>query len=367
MSDHQLNVNPISSWIPFDKKPLIISGPCSAETEEQLVNTGLALKKLGKVDAIRAGIWKPRTRPNSFEGNGTIALPWIKSVKEATGLPFATEVATPQHIDEALKYGADILWIGARSTVNPFTVQEMADALRGVDVPVLIKNPINPELQLWIGAIERIYNAGIRNVAATHRGFSTHQKTKYRNAPLWQIPIELKTIFPSLPIIGDPSHITGKRTMIFETSQRALDLNYDGLMIECHLNPDKAWSDAAQQVTPDALEQIISALRIREATSDDALFVNHLEELRHKIDDSDRELLEVIATRMSLVEKLGEYKKDHNVAIFQVERWNEVFKSRPEWAERMNIHKDFVAELFKLIHLESIRKQTEVVERENVQ
>ncbi len=366
MANQKLDINPLSSWIKFDKKPLIIAGPCSAETEEQLVKTGLALKKLN-VDAIRAGIWKPRTRPNSFEGNGSIALPWIKTLKQEVGLPFATEVATPQHIEEALKYGADILWIGARSTVNPFTVQEMADALKGVDIPVLIKNPINPELALWIGAIERIYNAGIKNIAAIHRGFSTFQKTKYRNIPLWQIPIELKTIFPNLPIIGDPSHIGGKRNLIYDISQKSLDLNYDGLMIESHLDPDKAWSDASQQVTPAALEQIISALKIRQSSSDNAIFINHLEELRTKIDDTDRELIEVLAARMSLVEHLGEYKRENNVAIFQVDRWNDVYKSRPEWAERMNVNKDFVAELFKLIHLESIRKQTEVVEKEKVQ
>ncbi len=365
MSKQKLTFNPLSAWASNEKKPLIISGPCSAETEEQLVNTALALKKLN-VHAIRAGIWKPRTRPNSFEGNGTIALPWIKSVKEATGLPFATEVATPQHIEEALKYGADILWIGARSTVNPFTVQDMADALKGVDIPVLIKNPINPELALWIGAIERIYNAGVRNIAAIHRGFSTQRKTKFRNEPLWGIAIELKTVFPDLPIICDPSHITGKRTAIYEVSQKALDLNYDGLMIEAHLDPDNAWSDAAQQVTPAALEQIISALKIRQATSQDAMFINHLEEMRHQMDDIDRDLLEVLAQRMTMVQKAGEYKREHNVAIFQQDRWAEIFKSRPEWAEKMNVNKDFVADLFKLIHTESIRIQTEITEREKL-
>jgi chorismate mutase len=357
-----LTFKPLSSWIKYDQKPLVIAGPCSAESEEQLLNTARALKKLN-VDALRAGIWKPRTRPNSFEGNGVIALPWIQTVKKEVGLPFAVEIATPQHIEEALKYGVDILWIGARSTVNPFNVQEIADALRGVKVPVLIKNPINPELALWIGAIERIYNAGVENIAAIHRGFSTFQKGKYRNDPFWQIPIELKTIFPDLPIICDPSHIGGKRDLIFDLSQKALDLNYDGLMIETHLDPDNAWSDASQQVTPDRLAEILSDLKIRQASSDDAFFVNKLEEIRGQIDRADRELIEVLATRMSLVEKLGEYKKENNVAIFQVERWNEVFKSRPEWAAKMNVHEDFVAELFKLIHLESIRKQTEVSER----
>jgi chorismate mutase len=360
-----LQFKPLSSWIKYDQKPLVIAGPCSAESEEQLLNTAIALKKLN-VDALRAGIWKPRTRPNSFEGHGMKALPWIQTVKKEVGLPFAVEIATPQHVDEALKHGVDILWIGARSTVNPFNVQEIADALRGVKVPVLIKNPINPELALWIGAIERIYNAGVENIAAIHRGFSTFQKEKYRNIPLWQIPIELKTIFPDLPIICDPSHIGGKRDLIYDLSQKALDLNYDGLMIETHLDPDNAMSDAAQQVTPERLGEILSDLKIRQATSDNALFINKLEEIRGKIDRVDHELIEVLAARMSLVEKLGEYKKENNVAIFQVERWNEVFKSRPEWAARMNVHEDFIAELFKLIHLESIRKQTEVSERSTV-
>lgn len=358
-----LQFKPLSSGIKYDdQKPLIIAGPCSAESEEQLLNTARALKNL-HVDVLRAGIWKPRTRPNSFEGHGIKALPWIQTVKKEVGLPFAVEIATPQHIEEALKHGVDILWIGARSTVNPFNVQEIADALRGVKVPVLIKNPINPELALWIGAIERIYNAGVEHIGAIHRGFSSFQKGKYRNEPLWQIPIELKTLFPDLPLICDPSHIAGKRSFIYDLSQKAMDLNYDGLMIESHLDPDNAWSDAAQQVTPVRLAEILSELKIRQATSDDALFVNKLEEIRSQIDRVDHELIEVLAARMSLVEKLGEYKKENNVAIFQVERWNEVFKSRPEWAAKMKVHEDFVAELFKLIHLESIRKQTEVSER----
>lgn len=362
MSNSTLRVNPLSSWISLRQKPLVIAGPCSAETEEQVINTARALKQLN-VDAFRAGIWKPRTRPNSFEGNGVVALSWLQSVKRETGLPTAVEVATPEHIEQCLKHGVDILWIGARTTVNPFNVQEMADALRGVDVPVLIKNPINPELALWIGAIERIYNAGVKNIAAIHRGFSTFQKEKYRNIPLWQIPIELKTTFPDLPIICDPSHIGGKRDLIYDISQKALDLNYDGLMIETHLDPDNAWSDASQQVTPERLAEILNELHIRQPSSNDALFVNQLEEIRRQIDRVDHEMIEVLARRMSLVERLGEYKKENNVAIFQVERWNEVFKTRPDWAARMNVSQEFIGELFKLIHLESIRKQTEVHEK----
>jgi chorismate mutase len=359
----QLDILPLKSWTHIQgKQPYIIAGPCSAESEEQMVTTAVALKKLG-VHAFRCGIWKPRTRPNGFEGFGKQALPWVKAVKDATGLPVATEVAKPEHIEAALKAGVDILWIGARTTVNPFNVQELADALKGVDVPVLIKNPVNPQLELWIGAIERIHNAGIRKLAVIHRGFSTFQKTKYRNAPLWQIAIELKTKFPEIPIIGDPSHMGGKRNLIYELSQKALDLNYDGLIIESHPDPDNALSDAAQQLTPDALEQVLLALKQRFTYSDNALFINHLEEIRNKIDDIDRELMEVLVARQLLVEELGEYKRENNVTVFQQDRWNEIMQTRGDWAERMNLYPEFITEVFKLVHAESIRKQTEVWEK----
>jgi chorismate mutase len=356
-----LDIAPLSTWLDYKQKPLIISGPCSAETEEQTLETCRQLKKL-KVDVLRAGIWKPRTRPNSFEGNGLKALPWLKAAKEETGLPTAVEVATPTHIEQALKYDVDILWLGARTTVNPFNVQEIADALQGIDVPVLIKNPVNPDLALWIGAIERIYNAGVRKMAVIHRGFSALQSSKYRNEPMWQIAIELKTILPNLPIIGDPSHMGGKREYLQELAQKALDLNYDGLMIESHIDPLNAWSDAAQQLTPEDLHHLLGELKIRiiKSESDDVVFINQLEELRKQIDNVDRELLEVLKTRMSLVEKACEYKIAHNVTIFQTDRWNEIFRTRTEWAKKMNVNPDFIEEIYKLIHVESIRRQTEV-------
>jgi chorismate mutase len=363
--DLELNISPLNSWLPH-KSPAIIAGPCSAETEDQLVETCLQLKEL-KVDAFRAGIWKPRTRPNNFEGNGIIALPWIQTVKKYTNLPFAVEVATPQHIEQALKYGVDILWIGARTTVNPFNVQDLADALKGIDVPVMIKNPVNPDLSLWLGAIERIYNAGITKIAAIHRGFSSLEESKYRNPPTWQIPLELKRMFPQIPLICDPSHITGRRDLIQSVSQKALDLNYDGLMIESHPTPDEAWSDAKQQITPARLGEILSQLQIRVATSTDTEFINQLEGLRKKIDEIDRELMEVLAARMAVVEQVGEYKKDNNITIFQLDRWNEVFRTRPQWAAKMGLSQDLIAEIYKLIHVESIRKQTEVMSRPNVE
>jgi len=364
----ELDIQPLQSWAPHEDRPLIISGPCSAESEEQLVSTGKQLKDVG-IDVLRAGIWKPRTRPNSFEGYGEKALPWLQTAKKELGLPVTIEVAKPQHIELALKHDVDILWIGARTTVNPFNVQELADALKGVDVPVMIKNPVNPDLNLWIGAIERIYNAGIRKMAVIHRGFSAFQKTKFRNEPTWQIPIELKTILPNMPIIGDPSHIAGRRDLIQEVSQKSLDLNYDGLMIESHRDPDNAMSDAKQQVTPDSLKNILGGLqtRISRGEANDVVFINQLEELRKQIDNVDRELIENLKTRMNLVEKACEYKLQNNVTIFQVERWNDIFRSRSDWAKKMHIKEDFVSEIYKLIHIESIRSQTEVmVKRESV-
>ncbi|MGD1840258.1 MAG: chorismate mutase [Thermonemataceae bacterium] len=361
--DLQLDLLPMNAWLPH-KTPAIIAGPCSAESEEQLLQTCLQLKEL-KVDALRAGIWKPRTRPNNFEGHGKVALPWVAAVKKEVKLPFTIEVATPEHVELALKYGVDILWIGARTTVNPFNVQALADALKGVDVPVMVKNPVNPDLALWLGAIERIYNAGVTKLAAIHRGFSSLQESKYRNAPTWQIPIELKRLFPNMPLICDPSHITGKRDMIAMVSQKALDLNYDGLMIETHIDPDNAWSDAKQQVTPSMLGNILANLKLRVASSDNAEFMNQLDELRKQIDGVDRELIEILASRMALVEKIGEYKKENNITIFQIDRWNEVFRTRPNWADKMGLSQDLIAEIYKLIHVESIRTQTEVMSKQD--
>jgi chorismate mutase len=357
-----LKVNPLESWANLKSKPLVIAGPCSAETPEQLLKTAQGLKKY-KVDILRAGIWKPRTRPNSFEGAGEDGLKWLADVKKEVGLPVGTEVANTEHIELALKYGVDVLWVGARTTVNPFSVQEMADALRGTDAAVLVKNPINPELALWVGAFERFANAGIKNLAAIHRGFSTYDKSKFRNVPMWQIAIELRRIAPQIPIICDPSHIGGKRDYIFELSQKAMDLGFDGLMIETHIDPDNAWSDAAQQVTPERLGEILSELQIRDVVSTNADFQNKLEELRAKIDNIDRELIEVLAARMAISEKIGEYKKENNVTSFQVKRWDEIMKNRGEIAAKMNLNSEYVKEIFKIIHEESVRKQTEIMTR----
>lgn len=359
--EFELDILPLSVWLPH-QDAAIIAGPCSAETEEQLVSTCLQLKDIG-VNALRAGIWKPRTRPGNFEGHGEIALPWVQTVKKLVDLPFAIEVATPQHIELALKYGVDILWIGARTTVNPFNVQDLADALQGIDVPIMIKNPVNPDLALWIGAIERIHKAGVRKIAAIHRGFSSLQESKYRNPPNWQIPLELKRMFPHLPLICDPSHITGDRKLVAKVAQKALDLNYDGLMIETHITPDKAWSDAKQQVTPADLANMIANFSFRKQKTENLEFNNRLEELRKQIDELDRELIEVLATRMFLVEQIGEYKRENNISIFQIERWDEIFRTRPQWAEKMKLNRELVQEIYKLIHIESIRKQTEVMHR----
>jgi len=326
------------------------------------MSTAKLLKDLGKVDVLRAGIWKPRTRPNAFEGSGEEGLKWLADVKKELGIQIGTEVANPQHIELALKYGVDVLWVGARTTVSPFAVQEMADAMQGVtDKALLIKNPTHPELGLWIGAFERFYRAGVRNLAAIHRGFSTIDKTKFRNVPQWSIPIELKRIAPQIPIICDPSHIGGKRDLIFEISQKAMDLGFDGLMIETHIDPDKAWSDADQQVTPERLGEILTDLKIRTQSTTNVDFNDHLEELRGKIDNIDREIVETLATRMAIVEKIGEYKRDNNVTTLQVKRWDEIMKNRSELAAKLNVNEAFVVEVFKLIHEESIRRQTEIM------
>ncbi|HVD98599.1 MAG TPA: bifunctional 3-deoxy-7-phosphoheptulonate synthase/chorismate mutase type II [Cytophagaceae bacterium] len=356
-----LNVNPLEKWAKMKSKPLIIAGPCSAETPEQLLATAKGLQNL-KVDVLRAGIWKPRTRPGAFEGAGEDGLKWLADVKKETGMPIGTEVAYPEHIELALKYGVDVLWIGARTTVSPFAIQEMADTLRGVkNVAVLVKNPTHPELGLWIGAFERLNQAGIENLAGIHRGFSTFDKSKFRNQPIWSIPIELRRVAPQIPIICDPSHIAGKRDLIFEISQKAMDLNFDGLMIETHINPEKAWSDADQQVTPERLGEILSELKIRQDSSTDQLFNDQLEELRRKIDNIDREILETLAARMSIVEKIGEYKKENNVTTYQVKRWDDIMKNRSELAKKMNLNTEFVVEIYKIIHEESIRRQTEIM------
>lgn len=340
--------------------PLVIAGPCSAETEQQVLQIAHDLKDTD-VNFYRAGIWKPRTRPGNFEGVGAIGLKWLQKVKQETGLKTATEVANKNHVDLALEHDIDLLWIGARSTVSPFIVQEIADALKGTDKIVLVKNPVNPDLSLWLGAVERLYSADIKNLGVIHRGFSTYEKTKYRNIPEWQLPIELQTKFPDLPLINDPSHITGKRDMIFDVSQTALDLNFDGLMIETHIDPDNAWSDAAQQVTPQKLVQIMENLRIRKETSQEAEYKNKLSNLRAMIDVIDNQLIETLGRRMRIADSIGELKKQRNVAVLQTTRWNEILGKMILEGESKGLSEEFVLRMFKAIHQESIVHQEKVI------
>jgi chorismate mutase len=342
------------------KRPLLIAGPCSAETEEQVLQTARELAQQG-IDLFRAGIWKPRTRPGEFEGVGTPGLAWMRRVKEETGLKTTTEVANTQHVLEALKYGIDVLWIGARTTVNPFSVQEVADAVAGVDIPVIIKNPVNPDLKLWIGAIERIYKAGITRIAVVHRGFSHHGETRYRNVPRWEIPIELKRLFPDLPIICDNSHICGRRDTLAEIAQQALDLNYDGLMTEVHPFPDEAWSDAAQQITPSQYSGLIHHLTFRSSGTHDVAFQQHIDHLRNQIDDLDDELFQLLAQRMKLAQAIGVYKKQNNIAIVQPSRWNEIVEKATGKAKNKGLSDDFVAAILRAVHNESIQQQAKVI------
>jgi chorismate mutase len=342
--------------------PLVIAGPCSAETEEQVLKIALELKN-SDTSIFRAGIWKPRTRPGGFEGVGAIGLKWLQKAKAETGLLVATEVATAAHVKLALEHDIDVLWIGARTTVNPFAVQEIADALQGTNKIVLLKNPVNPDLSLWIGGLERLYNANIKKLGVIHRGFSTYDKSKYRNNPEWQLPIELQSKFPDLPIICDPSHISGKRDMIQDVSQQALDLNFDGLMIETHCNPEEAWSDAAQQVTPQVLKQIFIDLRVRKTTDEAGDFVNKMTKLRTQIDEIDGKLLEVLGTRMKIAEQIGNLKKEKNVAILQNKRWNEILEKMIAVGNEKDLSEAFILTLFKAIHQESISHQEKVYKK----
>jgi len=350
------------SWGLKSHRPLIIAGPCSAESRNQLLESAKAISDLN-IEVMRAGVWKPRSRPNNFEGAGVEALKWIGEIQSEFDIKFVIEVAKPQHVELALAHDINLMWIGARTTVNPFAVQEIADALRGTDIPILVKNPINPDIELWQGGIERVLNAGITKVAAVHRGFSFFQKSKFRNPPAWQIPIELKSRMPEIPLICDPSHICGSRDNILEISQKAIDLNYDGLMIETHPDPDRALSDAEQQVTPSQLADILDTIKIRDEKSVDQVFINQLEQLRGEIDDIDREIIEAIATRMRIIEKIGDYKKDNNVTVFQLERWKEILKTRPEWGKTMLLDKNFIEEMYKVIHAESIKTQTDILNK----
>lgn len=340
------------------KRPMVIAGPCSAETEEQVMTTAKQLAAKG-IKIMRAGIWKPRTKPGGFEGVGSIGLTWLKKVKQETGMYVSTEVATQKHVYEALKYGVDLLWIGARTTANPFAVQEIADALEGVDIPVLVKNPVNPDLELWIGALERLSNAGLTKLGAIHRGFSSYDKKIYRNLPQWHIPIELKRRYPDLPIICDPSHIGGNRELIQPLCQQAMDVNFEGLIIETHCDPSCAWSDAAQQVTPDRLDEILKALVIRDGKQS----TEDLSELRKQIDELDDQLLELLAKRMRVSCEIGTFKKEHNMTVVQTDRYDEILNTRITQAEKMGMNPEFMRVVLEAIHEESVRKQVDILNK----
>jgi len=346
------------------ERPMIIAGPCSAESEAQVVETARQLAAGGQVDVLRAGIWKPRTRPGQYEGAGPDGLKWLIRAKEETGLPVTTEVANARHVEACLTAGVDVLWIGARTTVNPFSVQEIADALRGVDVPVLVKNPVNPDVDLWIGALERLNRVGVRRLGAVLRGFSAFDKGPFRNVPMWDLAIELKTRVPGLPILCDPSHICGNRDLIPLVSQKAYDLDLDGLMIESHINPDAALSDAKQQLTPSAVRQLLSSLVVRTATSSDLAFKDTLLHLRDQIDKLDDEIMQKMSERMRISEKIGQYKRDNNVTILQVNRWEEIIRTRSALGVAMGLDEGFTRDLLRLIHHESIQVQERVMNRE---
>ncbi|MBK9255135.1 MAG: bifunctional 3-deoxy-7-phosphoheptulonate synthase/chorismate mutase type II [Saprospiraceae bacterium] len=347
-----------------NKKPLLIAGPCSAETEEQVLQTATRLFRTGKVDIYRAGIWKPRTRPGAFEGVGTKGLPWLQKVKEVTGLPVAVEVAKASHVERCLEFGIDILWIGARTTVNPFAVQEIADALKGVQIPVILKNPINPDLSLWLGGMERLQNAGLTQLGAIHRGFSFAGEKIYRNRPQWQIAIDFKTSMPDIPMINDPSHICGRRDLLQRVAQKAMDLNFDGLMIETHITPDTAWSDAAQQITPEVYGQMISELIIREYKAGEIQEKSTLDRLRKQIDMIDEEIMNTLASRMKIAKEIGLYKKENNMTILQTERWKEVLQKFIERGTQSGLSEEFITRIIKSIHDESIEQQEKVMGEE---
>ncbi|MEO6403916.1 MAG: chorismate mutase [Ferruginibacter sp.] len=345
----------------WNKRPLIISGPCSAETEEQLVETATQLAATGKVDMLRAGIWKPRTKPGMFEGIGVKALPWMLNAKKQTGLPITVEVATAKHVQDALQFDVDVLWIGARTTVNPFSVQEVADALRGVDVPVLVKNPINPDLELWSGALERLQKVGVKNIGMIHRGFSSYGNTEYRNAPMWHLPIEMKRRFPEMLLVCDPSHICGNRTLLQQVAQKSIDLDFGGLMLESHIDPDNAWSDAKQQITPAILSVMLDSLVWRTETANTPSAISVLTHLREQINQVDDELLTLIGLRMKLADKIGIYKKENNITILQTNRWNDILDRAVNKGELLDLSKEFIVKYFDAVHMESIHHQNKIM------
>ena len=345
----------------FGKRPLIISGPCSAETEQQVVETATRLANTGKVDMLRAGIWKPRTRPGSFEGIGTKGLPWLQRAKRETGLPVTVEVATGKQVEDALHFDVDVLWIGARTTVNPFSVQEVADALRGANVPVMIKNPINPDLELWTGAVERVAKSGIDKIGLIHRGFSSYGNTEYRNAPMWHLAIEMKRRNPDMMIINDPSHICGRRDILLDVAQKAIDLDFDGLMIESHIDPDNAWSDAKQQVTPEKLAEMLDNIIWRKEDINSEEFHAALEKLRQQINHLDDELLQLLGQRMKIADKIGEFKRNNNITILQTNRWNEILERAFRKGDKIGLSKEFITKYFDAVHMESINHQNKIM------
>lgn len=350
------DIKPIKFSGVDSKRPVVIAGPCSAETEEQVMETAMDLAKNG-VRIFRAGIWKPRTKPGGFEGVGSVGLTWLQEVKKETGMLVATEVANKQHVEEALNAGVDVLWIGARTSANPFAMQEIADSLVGADVPVLVKNPVNPDLELWIGAMQRIYNAGIRQIGAIHRGFSAYGKHLYRNMPQWHIPIELRRRMPELTLICDPSHIGGKRELVAPLSQQAMDMGFDGLIVESHCDPDSAWSDKSQQVTPEVLNFILNMLVVRDTTQT----TESLTLLRQQIDQIDNDLLEALSKRMRISREIGQYKKEHSMPVVQTGRYDDILNSRAAAAEELGMNGDFMKTVYQAIHEESVRQQIEVL------
>lgn len=352
----ELKILSLKDWFPFEGEKLIIAGPCSAETLDQTLKTAIALKNIETVHLFRAGLWKPRTRPGSFEGIGETGLSWLSEVKKSTQIPVTVEVANADHVQKALANDVDVLWIGARTSANPFSVQEIADALSGVDIPVMVKNPINPDLSLWVGALERINRSGINRLIAIHRGFSTHHE-EYRNAPHWEIPLKLKTLIPSLPILCDPSHIAGSRKHLFQIAQKAMDLDMDGLMIESHIHPDEALSDPKQQIKPADLAEFIERLELRSSTSSDVSYLSELEEYRSRIDELDRSIIQLVGQRMAISSSIGDFKLEHNVTVFQLERWKEILETRVPFGREKGLEEAFVEELMQLIHDESIKLQ----------
>ena len=361
----ELDILPLNSWMPDTPYPLLIAGPCSLESEEQALDTARQLAKDPRVHVIRGGVWKPRTRPGSFEGIGSIGLEWLKKIKAETGLMVGTEIANAQHAQEALDADIDVLWIGARSTTSPFVIQEIADVLKGSDKVVMVKNPMNPDISLWMGALERLSAVGLKKLVAIHRGFTPYQETKYRNYPGWKTYIELRRSMPNLPIICDPSHIAGKREFVGEISQKAFDMGFDGLMIESHRDPSCAMSDAAQQFTPSDLAKLIDKLVIRQQDTDNEEFGNKLDQLRSRIDALDTELMELLLARTKIVTQIAEYKKHNNVMALQINRWTQMMNNRVEIAKRLNLNETFVKIMFQLIHEDSVRQQTELIDKED--